>query len=162
MVYEERDSHVEPTNCPDYIGRAGKIVWDLVSPLFGKGCHLYVDNLHEHSRLRLGERACLKCNNLLAMKWRDNKNVFVLSSLHADMTVQIPTPTAVVEKPLCINENNQNMGWVDLNDQLLAPYLIARKARRWYIYTAPLGKHFITPNLGVVRCFETKQKEGDQ
>ncbi|PIO30101.1 hypothetical protein AB205_0044470, partial [Aquarana catesbeiana] len=44
-----------------------------------------------NSRLRLGERACLRCNNLLTVKWRDNKNVFVLSSLHADTTVQIQT-----------------------------------------------------------------------
>ncbi|PIO10564.1 hypothetical protein AB205_0122880 [Aquarana catesbeiana] len=157
MVYEGKDSHVEPTNCFDYIGSAGKIVWDLVSPLFGKGYHLYVDNyytsvplfshLFDHqigacgtvrpnrrgfpqrlvdSRLRLGERACLQCNNLLAMKWRDNKNVFVLTSLHADTTVQIPTGTGVVENPLCVHEYNQNMGGVDLNNQLFAPYLIAR------------------------------------
>ncbi|PIO30708.1 hypothetical protein AB205_0063180 [Aquarana catesbeiana] len=120
MVYEGKDSHVEPTNCPDYIGSTGKIVWDLVSPLFGKGYHLYVDNyytsvplfshLFDHQigacgtvrpnrwgfpqwlvdpRLRLGERACLRCNNLLTIKWRDNKNVFVLTSIHADMMVQI-------------------------------------------------------------------------
>ncbi|PIO11907.1 hypothetical protein AB205_0086630 [Aquarana catesbeiana] len=48
------------------------------------------------------------------------------------MTVQIPTATGVVEKPLCVYEYNLNMGGVDLNDQLLAPYLIARKVRCWY------------------------------
>ena len=163
MVYEGKDSHVEPENCPDYIGSAGKIVWELVSPLFGKGYHLYVDNyytsvpLFSHlfdygigacgtvrpnrrgipqrlveSRLSRGERACLRCNNLLAVKWRDSRNVFVLSTLHADTAVQIPTATGVVEKPLCIHEYNLNMGGVDLNDQLLAPYLIARRSKRWY------------------------------
>ena len=66
------------------------------------------------------------------VKWRDNKNVFVLTSLHADTTVQITTATGVVEKPLCVHKYNLNMGGLDLNDQLLAPYLVARKARRWY------------------------------
>ncbi|PIO12669.1 hypothetical protein AB205_0155850, partial [Aquarana catesbeiana] len=84
------------------------------------------------SRLRLGERACLRCNNLLTMKWRDNKNVFVLSSLHADTTVQIQTPAGVVEKPLCVHEYNLNMGGVEFNNQLLAPFLIAHKARWRY------------------------------
>ncbi|PIO30103.1 hypothetical protein AB205_0044470, partial [Aquarana catesbeiana] len=82
--------------------------------------------------LLLGERACLRCNNLLTVKWRDNKNVFVLSSLHADTTVQIQTVTGVVEKPLCIHEYNLNMEGVDHNSQLLALFLIACKARRWY------------------------------
>ena len=131
-VYEGKDSHVEPE---DYMGSAGKIVWDLVSPLFGKGYHLYVDNyyssvpLFSHlldqqigacgtvrpnrrgfpqrlvdSRLRLGARACCKCNNLLTVKWRDNKNIFVLTTLHADTTVQIRTATGVVERPLCVHE----------------------------------------------------------
>ena len=57
--------------------------------------------------------------------------------------VQIPTATGVVENPLCVHEYNLNMGGVDLNDQLLAPYLIARKARRWYkkvsVYLFQLG-----------------------
>ncbi|PIO15224.1 hypothetical protein AB205_0066250 [Aquarana catesbeiana] len=54
------------------------------------------------------------------------------SNLYADTTVQITTATGVVEKPPCVHEYNQNMGGVDLNDQLLVPYLVARKARRWY------------------------------
>ena len=41
-----REESVEPENCPDYIGRADKIVWDLVSTLFGKGYHLYVENYY--------------------------------------------------------------------------------------------------------------------
>ena len=84
------------------------------------------------ARIRPGARACCRCKNLLAVKWRDNRNVFVLTTLHADTTVQIRTATGVVEKPLCVHEYNLNMGGVDLNDQLMAPYHIARKTRRWY------------------------------
>ena len=77
-------------------------------------------------------RACLKTDKLLAVKWRDTRNVFVLSSIHPDTTIQISTAAGVVEKPLCVHDYNLNMGGVDLNDQLMAPYLVARKARRWY------------------------------
>ena len=74
----------------------------------------------------------MKTDKLLAVKLRDTWNVFVLSSLHADTTVQIYTATGVLEKPLCVYDYNVNMGRVDLNDQLLAPYLVALKARCWY------------------------------
>ncbi|PIO33586.1 hypothetical protein AB205_0028380, partial [Aquarana catesbeiana] len=42
-----------------------------------------------------------------------------------DQNTKIPMATGVVEKPLCVHEYNQNMGGVDLNDQLLALYLVA-------------------------------------
>ncbi|PIO12668.1 hypothetical protein AB205_0155850, partial [Aquarana catesbeiana] len=47
-------------------------------------------------------------------------------------TVQIQTPAGVVEKPLCVHEYNLNMGGVEFNNQLLAPFLIAHKARWRY------------------------------
>ena len=162
-IYEGKDQTLEPVGCPDYLGSSGKTVWDLVSPLFGKGYHLYVDNfytsvaLFRHlflericacgtartsrvgfpqrlvtTRLARGERAALCNEELLAVKWRDKRDVYMLSSIHADTTIQIERATRVIEKPLCVHDYNALMGGVDFNDQMLSPYLVSRRTRRWY------------------------------
>ena len=162
-IYEGKDTTVEPVGCPDYIGSSGKVVWDLVSPLFHQGYHLYVDNFYSsvplfrhlynlkigccgtvrpnrrgfpqrlvNTRLRKGEKACLRNEELLAVKWKDKRDVFIMSSIHPDTTVQIATPSGLVDKPLCVHEYNLNMGGVDLNDQRMKPYLVSRRAIHWY------------------------------
>ena len=35
-VYEGKDSQLHP---PEYIGTSGKVVWELIYPLLGKGYH---------------------------------------------------------------------------------------------------------------------------
>ncbi|CAI9600260.1 unnamed protein product, partial [Staurois parvus] len=86
-----------------------------------------------NTRLKKGEKACLRNEELLAVKWKDKRDVYLLSSIHADTTVQITTAAGVVEKPLCVHDYNLNMGGVDFNDQMMQPYLVSRKAKRWYI-----------------------------
>ena len=85
-----------------------------------------------NTRLARGERAALCDQELLAVKWRDKRDVYLLSTIHADTTVQIERATGVIEKPLSVHDYNLHMGGVDFNDQMLAPYLVSRRTRRWY------------------------------
>lgn len=74
----------------------------------------------------------MRYNELLAVRWKDKRNVFVLSSIHADTAVQIKMATGGVEKPLCVHDHNLKVGGVDFNDQMMGLYLVTRKARHWY------------------------------
>uniref|UniRef100_A0A803JPT4 PiggyBac transposable element-derived protein domain-containing protein n=2 Tax=Xenopus tropicalis TaxID=8364 RepID=A0A803JPT4_XENTR len=46
MIYEGKDSKLDPPGCPLDLTVSGKIVWELISPLLGQGYHLYVDNFY--------------------------------------------------------------------------------------------------------------------
>eukprot|EP00079_Xenopus_tropicalis_P036071 XP_017949842.1 PREDICTED: piggyBac transposable element-derived protein 4-like [Xenopus tropicalis] len=46
LIYEGKDSQLDPPGCPIDLTASGKIVWELISPLLGRGYHLYVDNFY--------------------------------------------------------------------------------------------------------------------
>ncbi|XP_071996640.1 piggyBac transposable element-derived protein 4-like [Engystomops pustulosus] len=84
--------------------------------------------------LRRGESNSLCSENILAIKYNDRKDVFLLSTLHPDtkVTVRERGSTSDKEKPVCVTEYNKHIGAVDLADQALQPYLVQRKSRTWY------------------------------
>lgn len=87
-----------------------------------------------------GKHDYVSCNGVLAMCWKDNKQVNVLSSdagIHplsvakrwdkeARKKVDIPCPTV-------IKEYNGKMGGIDKSDMLTHLYKSPMKARRWYL-----------------------------
>ncbi|CAJ0923684.1 unnamed protein product [Ranitomeya imitator] len=84
--------------------------------------------------LERGASFSLASDQLLAVKWKDRKDVYMLSTLHADTTVTVRERGATrdKEKPVCVTDYNKHMGGVDLSDQFLQPYLVKRKTRAWY------------------------------
>lgn len=123
------------------MGTSGKIVWDLVAPLLHQGYHLYVANFVPAFRFSAtiisskkcslwysatksewlptttgcqkaekGESATLQNEEILTPKWKD---VYVLSSNHQDISVEIQRQHGSVQKPDCIHNYNQFMGGVD-------------------------------------------------
>uniref|UniRef100_A0A6I8SZJ6 Uncharacterized protein n=1 Tax=Xenopus tropicalis TaxID=8364 RepID=A0A6I8SZJ6_XENTR len=46
MLYEGKDTNLDPSGCPTDLTTSGKIVWELITPLLGRGYHLYVDNFY--------------------------------------------------------------------------------------------------------------------
>lgn len=142
-----------------------KIVVYLMLPLLGEGrtiwmdnwyssCHLY-DFLHHQKtmacgtirrnrvpievKLDVGEVSAFRSGPLLCLKFRDKKDVHMLTTQHDESVVPAPkgrgrlsvvTPAAT--QPLCIMVYNANMGSVDKQDQVLQPYSIARKTMKWY------------------------------
>ena len=163
IVYEGKDSQLHPRECPEYIGTSGKVVWELIYPLLGKGYHLYVDNFYTslplfrnlyrrdtpacgtvrinrkgfpqkllNQKLRRGETTSLRNQELLAVKWRDRRDVHMLTTIHNDTYVEVPKRSGPVQKPSCVYDYNLFMGGVDFNDQMIEPYLPSRKSRHWY------------------------------
>lgn len=146
-------------------GVVEKLTVYMVLPLLDSGYNLFVDNFYTtvrlfrylHSRqtnacgtvrknriprniadrnLQVGEMASWKLNELLCVKFRDKKDVFMLSTLHPSDTVAVRRRGRdggqLVNKPRCITQYNQNMGAVDKVDQMLQPYTFVRKTMKWY------------------------------
>jgi len=80
------------------------------------------------------------CNGVLAVKWKDNKVVTMLSTatgVHPIGTVQRYDKIAKCKKdipcPNVVKAYNSNMGGVDKSDMLGHLYCTPMKSRRWYL-----------------------------
>ena len=97
---------------------------------------------------------------LLALKWQDKRDVYMLSTLHLaedkwtgknDRT----TPPNPIYKPSCIVDYIQNMGGVDLSDQLMTYYTFLRRSCKWW---RKLFIHML--NMLILNAFILHKKYG--
>ncbi|XP_022095908.1 piggyBac transposable element-derived protein 4-like [Acanthaster planci] len=73
--------------------------------------------------------------SLLAMVWKDQRNVCMLSTMHtAEIrgTGKRDRTGAEKRKPACVIEYNALMGGVDKSEQLAASHRAIRKSMKWY------------------------------
>ncbi|XP_040286003.1 piggyBac transposable element-derived protein 4-like [Bufo bufo] len=85
-------------------------------------------------KLQRGQSDALYSGNLLALRYKDRKDVLMLSTIHTEATVPIRErgSTTNIQKPTCILEYNKYMGGTDLYDQVLKPYEVMCKSYVWY------------------------------
>ncbi|XP_068129533.1 piggyBac transposable element-derived protein 4-like [Hyperolius riggenbachi] len=83
-------------------------------------------------KLKSGETYSNRNNELLALKFKDKRDVFILTTIHSEATTPVVSRRVTVNKPVAIVDYNRFMGAVDLADQVLAPYRIDRKRKAWY------------------------------
>ncbi|XP_071054995.1 uncharacterized protein [Onthophagus taurus] len=82
-------------------------------------------------KLKRGEYAIRSCNGILAIKWKDKRDVYIMTTKHetVEMTTQGFNRTP---KPNCIREYNKGMNGIDLQDQILACFPVMRKYMKGY------------------------------
>ena len=81
-------------------------------------------------RLRRDEIIGCRSDELLAITFRDEKDVHMLSTIHDDSEVHRPDRRRLNQcqtKPTCIADYSKYMGGVDHTDQLLQPYEVSPK-----------------------------------
>ncbi|XP_069496512.1 piggyBac transposable element-derived protein 4-like [Ambystoma mexicanum] len=103
-------------------------------------------------KLDKGACAALRCEEVLAVKYCDRRDVHMLSTIHDESTAIVAARghAEQVSKPKCILDYNRYMVGVDRTDQLLEPYHPACKSRRWYKKLAIHIMHVATCNAYVV------------
>ncbi|KAK2578713.1 hypothetical protein KPH14_000840 [Odynerus spinipes] len=157
IVYTGGDTTIGPKN-KDY-GKSGSMVMSLLEPYLGKGHTLYVDNwytspalfdvLHKNytnacgivkkrrkgmpkmdEKLKKGEACFRSAGNMLAIKWQDKKEVWMISTVHkaefADVKKRYSTQN-IVQKPSCVLEYNKLMDAVDKTDMVISTIHSTRK-----------------------------------
>ena len=68
------------------------------------------------------------------LKWRDKRNVSMVSIYHSAETQRVSNKGKETEKPLRVIYYNHKMGRVDLKDQLLHMYTVERqKMTKWHL-----------------------------
>ena len=99
-----------------------------------------------------------RSGELLAIKFKDKKDVCMLTTLHDETLVDRPDRRHRNQrqtKPACTDDYNKFMGGVDRADQLIKPYEIPRKSLKWY---KKLAMHFL--QLATLNSFLLYKKDG--
>jgi hypothetical protein len=88
----------------------------------------------KNTQLEKGEVISQQSNGVMVMKWRDKKDVTMISTFHDDTLRTLCKRGVEVKKPVCVLEYNQQLGGVNLKDQKLQPYLLEKKrGSKWYM-----------------------------
>ena len=101
-----------------------------------------------------------KCGKLVVLKWKDKRDVSVLTTKHSDEMQPVSRKGGLefVNKPMCVIEYNKYMGGVDLKDQLLETFLLERKRQKaWY---KKLFNHLV--NTAVLNAYILYCKAGNK
>lgn len=73
---------------------------------------------------------------MLAVKWKDRREVVVLTSMHEDKMVTLDKvhfqTKQPIQKPAAVVDYNKNMGAIDRSDMMLSSKECARKTVKWY------------------------------
>jgi hypothetical protein len=76
-------------------------------------------------------------DRLMIRKWKDKKDVCLISTTHDDKMFQTRVQGQVLEKPKVITDYNSSMGRMNLSDTYLISYCSTRKRLKKYYL-----KHF--------------------
>ena len=83
-------------------------------------------------KLRKGEIKALYSGRLMVLKWKDKKDVHMLSTIHDASTKEVGSTNAPKVKPKVCCDYNDTMGGVDLSDAFLSVYPSSRKRLKKY------------------------------
>ena len=86
----------------------------------------------KEEKLKPGDSTFMKNDDIVAVHWRDKRDVFLLSSIHGNSSSEIERYSGKILKPDCICDYNNNMGGVDKCDQLLSSYSVLKKSTKWW------------------------------
>ena len=81
----------------------------------------------KQEKLQKREVSAYSRGKLLALKWKDKKDVSLLSSIHGAHMVDVEAKTGSVSKPKVAIDYNNTMGGVDGVDQHYSVYPTPRK-----------------------------------
>lgn len=86
------------------------------------------------AKLKRGEVISFRKGRILCLKWRDKRDVLMISTIHDDSLVPVQRrgESVPVQKPMCVVDYNNHMGGVDQSDQLISYYPFQRKTMKWY------------------------------
>jgi len=73
-------------------------------------------------------------DHLLAIKWKDIRDVFILTTGHEDVLIEAPSSRGAHQKikPAAVLDYNKYETGVDISDQMLSYYSFERKTIEWW------------------------------
>jgi len=86
----------------------------------------------KRARPKKGETVAAFCKKQMIMKWKDKRDVVLVSTFHDDSMENVTARQGLIQKPSVVFDYNKNMGGVDRNDGQLQSYKLARECLKKY------------------------------
>ncbi|KAG8235657.1 hypothetical protein J437_LFUL016029 [Ladona fulva] len=83
-------------------------------------------------KLKKGEIKAAFCGKQMVMKWKDKRDVIMVSTFHGTEMCEVEKRGGKIVKPSVVHNYNQNMGGVDKSYGLMNMYKIARNQPKKY------------------------------
>lgn len=103
-------------------------------------------------KLKRGEIVSRFSNGLIAMRWKDKRDVYMLSNMHHNAKQTVSPDNS---KPIVISDYNENMGYVDLSDRMANSYSFQRRTLKW---TKKLFFHLF--DISILNAYLLSQYKG--
>ena len=103
-----------------------------------------------------------KSGSMTVVYWKDKRDVFAISSSQGNGTTIMPPNRGeadAVEKPDIICDYNDNMGGVDLLDQVISNYDMQRKSMKWWKKVSVLIIELCVANAFVLLLHNPQHKK---
>lgn len=82
----------------------------------------------QQEKLKSGDIRVKFGHGLTALRWKDKRDVYMLSSMHHPAE---QTASKEIRKPKIVADYNMNMGYVDLSDRMANSYSVERRTMKW-------------------------------
>jgi len=146
------------------LGISGAVVNTLIKPYLNRGHKLFIDNwysspslanyLHKRktnvtgtvrknrkgmpalsAKLKVGQTESQHTKNMLVVRWKDRRDVFMLTTQFEDKMVHVGKSDHqgnAILKPVAVMHYNESMGPIDKTDMLLSSVECVRRTIKWY------------------------------
>uniref|UniRef100_A0A2S2Q7N7 PiggyBac transposable element-derived protein 4 n=1 Tax=Sipha flava TaxID=143950 RepID=A0A2S2Q7N7_9HEMI len=84
-------------------------------------------------KLKKGQIIAQQSNtNVVVLKWKDKRDLLMLSTKHVDTTTAITKRNQTINKPDMVIEYNQGKSFIDRSDQMTSYSTPLRRSLKWY------------------------------
>ncbi|XP_025407472.1 piggyBac transposable element-derived protein 2-like [Sipha flava] len=119
-----------------------KIVLKLMEPYLNFGRTLYTDNWYSSVKLAeklnqenthlVGTLRPISNNNVVILKWRDKRDILLITTKHSDQIIEIQKRDTIIKKPLVVEDYNIGKSYIDRSDQMSSYSSPLKKTIKWY------------------------------
>jgi len=71
-------------------------------------------------------------NNIVVLKWRDKRDILIISTKHTDEFIEIQKRNRMIKKPLSVEDYNTGKSYIDRSDQMSSYSTPLKKTVKWY------------------------------
>ncbi|KAL4153253.1 hypothetical protein QTP88_001086 [Uroleucon formosanum] len=71
-------------------------------------------------------------NNVVILKWRDKRDILLITTKHSDQIIEIQKRDTIIKKPLVVEDYNTGKSYIDRSDQMSSYSSPLKKTIKWY------------------------------
>lgn len=84
-------------------------------------------------KFKKGEIIASQSNsNVVILKWRDKRDILLITTKHSDQIIEIQKRDTIIKKPLVVEDYNKGKSYIDRSDQMSSYSTPLKNTIKWY------------------------------